>query len=116
MDENADIPDNDPAGITSALSLTGTEVIRHLAVELDITHTFIRDLEVELVAPTGQRVMLHDRTGGDADNVIETYDSDNHTISALLGLPVGGTWELEVRDLEGQDLGKLNRWSITAGI
>ena len=49
-------------------------------VDVEITHTYIGDLEVYLEAPnTGTEVYLHARSGGSSDNIIgnypETHDS-----------------------------------------
>ena len=38
--------------------------VRSLGIGVDIKHTYIGDLRVELVGPTGERAMLHNMTGG----------------------------------------------------
>jgi subtilisin-like proprotein convertase family protein len=80
---------------------------------VDITHSWIGDLRVELVAPTGQLAILHDQSGRDEDNLIRSYDSvTSPALAALAGQPVQGNWVLRVKDLAAQDIGKLNRWSL----
>ncbi len=107
------IPDRDPAGISSAISLTGVGEVRSLRLEVDITHTYIGDLVVGLVAPSGRRAMLHNREGGSQDNLIAVYTAENTPdLAALAGEPAQGSWILVVSDLAGRDVGKLNRWSI----
>ena len=84
-----------------------------LKVSVDITHTFIGDLRVELVAPSGHQVLLHDQSGGSEDNLIRSYDSvSSPALAALIGEPTHGNWTLRIRDLAAQDVGKLNRWSL----
>ena len=57
--------------------------------------------------------MLHDRKGGGSDNIVSSFDSTTSTaLSSLAGVQIAGNWVLEVRDLEGQDVGRLNQWSI----
>jgi extracellular elastinolytic metalloproteinase len=107
------IPDNVPAGVSSSIPIGPAGTAKGLKVSVDITHTFIGDLRVELVAPSGQQVLLHDQSGGSADNLIRSYDSvSSLTLAALVGQPVQGNWTLRVRDLASQDVGKLNRWSL----
>ena len=76
-------------------------------VAVNITHTYKGDLKVDLVAPDGSIYVLHNRTGGSADNIIQTF-SVNLSTEAL-----NGTWNLRVNDNAGGDIGTLNRWSIT---
>jgi subtilisin-like proprotein convertase family protein len=107
------IPDNDPTGISSAIAISQSGTARSLKVSVDITHTFIGDLRVELIAPSGQRAILHGRTGGSQDNLIATYDSSSTTaLAAMVGQSIQGNWVLRVTDLAGRDVGKLNRWSV----
>ncbi|MDD4653548.1 MAG: proprotein convertase P-domain-containing protein, partial [Methanothrix sp.] len=107
------INDNDPQGVSSVITLSESGKISALRVSLDITHTYIGDLRVELIAPSGERAVLHDRKGGGNDNLIVTFDSDsNQELKSLLGHPSQGDWTLWVVDLAAVDTGKLNRWSI----
>lgn len=108
------IPDNDDTGVFTELELAGGSPLSHLVVEVDITHTYIGDLVVELRAPSGQTVRLHDRDGGSIDNLIEVYDSDQGELAQFLGHPITGAWRLSVSDHAGRDIGKLNRWAIRA--
>lgn len=70
------IPDNQPEGIERSLQLAREGRIRGLEVSIDITHTYIGDLKVSLVAPDGAKALLHDRSGGGMDNLIRTYPLD----------------------------------------
>ncbi|WP_429885436.1 proprotein convertase P-domain-containing protein, partial [Geoalkalibacter halelectricus] len=109
------IPDNDPAGIASPLAVGSERRLQDIAVSVDVTHTWIGDLRVSLVAPTGEEVVLHNRSGGSADNIRATYTP---TTTPALGTlvqaqaPVGGVWTLKVADLARRDVGKLNGWGL----
>jgi extracellular elastinolytic metalloproteinase len=108
------IPDDDPNGVSSSLNIAQAGAAQGLVVSLDITHTFIGDLQVELITPSGQQAILHNQTGGGQDNLIRNYDSvSSPTLAALIGQPIQGAWTLRVRDLVGLDTGKLNKWGIT---
>ena len=110
------IPDDNAEGVESSAELPGDELIRALRLELDLTHTYIGDLIISLTGPTGATVVLHDREGGSADNLIKTFDSADSPLDAFVDLPVGGTWVLHVADHEGRDVGKLNRWALQADL
>ena len=59
------------------------------------------------MAPDGSIYNLHNRTGGSADNLIQTY-TRNLTTEAL-----NGTWKLRVNDNANLDTGYINSWSVT---
>jgi PKD repeat protein len=76
-------------------------------VAVNIVHTYIGDLKVDLVAPDGSIYVLHNRAGGSADNINQTY-----TVN-LSGEALNGTWKLRVNDNYANDVGYINSWSIT---
>ncbi len=76
-------------------------------VAVNIVHTYKGDLKVDLVAPDGTVYVLHNRTGGSADNIVQTF-SVNLSSEAL-----NGTWNLRANDNAGGDTGYINSWSIT---
>ena len=88
-------------------------VIKDIEVWVDITHTWIGDLIVDLVTPTGAIVNLHNRLGSSKDNIIKTYQAENIAgLGALIGGNAKGSWALVVKDLAGRDIGKLNQWGL----
>jgi M6 family metalloprotease-like protein len=107
------IPDNDPQGVSSNIQIDDIGILKDIEVTIDISHTFIRDLRVELVAPSGHSVFLHDRQGGGADNIKRDYDRISlPELDTLIRLPIQGIWMLRLKDLEGFDEGTLNAWSM----
>jgi subtilisin-like proprotein convertase family protein len=107
------IPDNDARGIERQLNVAGEGKVADIAVDLDITHTYIGDLSVVLVATNGARIPLHERSGKDTDNLIGTYTiATTPALAALRGQPAQGIWRLQVADLDARDVGKLNRWGV----
>jgi extracellular elastinolytic metalloproteinase len=112
------IPDADPKGVTSELALAGTGTASAVMLEVDITHSYIGDLQVTLVGPDGTQARVHDRRGGAGDNLIGTWTSGDGSgpgtkLNAFIGKPAGGTWKLVCVDRAGQDVGKLNRWRLS---
>jgi len=114
----ATIRDADSAGLTRSLACEAPGNIRDIAVEVDIAHPYIGDLTVHLVAPSGRRVVLHDRAGGAADNITRRWTSSTHPslLAALLGEPARGTWTLQVADHAARDTGRLNQWRVLLGL
>lgn len=107
------IPDNLSGGVTRQLNVSTGGLVTEIGVELDITHTYIGDLNVELVSPAGTSVMLHQRGGGSADNIIRTFDGVNTpSLAQFLGQQGSGDWRLKVSDHANADVGKLNHWTL----
>lgn len=108
------IPDNRPAGVTDAITLSGAGTVQSLELSLDITHTYVGDLRVVLLSPTGRRAILHNRTGGRADDLhLRLSSGPGSALVALVGQPVTGEWTLRVTDNARVDTGTLDRWSLT---
>jgi subtilisin-like proprotein convertase family protein len=107
------IPDNKPGGIADEIEFSNSGRIESLEVWVDITHTWIGDLQVRLTAADGTNLLLHDRSGGSRDNLITIYDRD--TLPALdifVNTAAAGPWTLTVSDNAGRDTGKLNAWGL----
>ncbi len=109
------IPDDTVAGVESELTVVDGGVVSALQLDVDITHTYVGDLEVTLTGPDGTSVKVHGRSGGSADHLITSYRSeDGGRLEPFVGTSVAGVWRLSARDLAGLDVGKLNRWKLTA--
>lgn len=107
------IPDNDPAGAASSLTIGKAGKIEAVAVEVDITHTYIGDLSVKLESPDGEMVLLHNQKGGGADDLVRTFTAeDTEALLALAGKSMAGEWTLIITDTAAADQGRLNRWGI----
>ncbi len=102
------IPDNNATGITSNLPVSGNGSVASLSLSLNITHTFIGDLVVTLISPSGTNFIVSNRAGGSTHNLVIT----NQSITAFNGQTAAGTWRLKVQDLAAQDVGTLNSWSL----
>lgn len=107
------IPDADLAGIKRTLLSDATAHIGSIEVFVDITHTWIGDLQISLTSPDGTRVMLHNATGDGTDNITQTYTiAMVPELSGLIGQAINGAWQLHLVDSVGQDFGKLNAWRV----
>ncbi|MFF5315455.1 M4 family metallopeptidase [Streptomyces massasporeus] len=103
------IPDRG-AAVTSSVTVSGRtgNAPSNLQVAVDIVHTYIGDLKVELVAPDGTAYTLKGYgTGGSADNINTTY-----TVNASSEV-ANGVWKLRVQDNAAIDTGYINSWKLT---
>jgi hypothetical protein len=139
---NLAIPDNNPSGVTSTLTVTNTGTLADLDVSLVATHTWVGDLVFTLTHVTsGTRVTLIDQPGVPAtifgcggDNIRATLDDEaalpvedqcapgtptisgsfrpNNPLSAFDGQDLSGVWSMRVSDLVGGDSGTLAQWCL----
>ncbi len=85
------IPDADPQGIVSGIQIQQSGTVKDVAVGIDIKRTYIGDLRVDLLSPSGQVVRLHDQAGGAADNLKRSYDTTaTPDLGDCLGLSMEG--------------------------
>ena len=107
------IPDNSATGIKSPLVFTDIALIGSVKVAVDITHSYIGDLQVTLVAPNGSSVVLHNRSGSSTKNLKKSFDTTTTpALAGLTNLPVQGEWALHIQDLAAVDTGVLNQWEL----
>jgi subtilisin-like proprotein convertase family protein len=134
------IPDGDPAGISTTMTVTDDFDITDLDVHLDISHTWVGDLIVTIASPAGTSVTIVDRMGvpdstfGCAEDDLQvTLDDEasdpiedecsgspitgsfipNNALSAFDGENTLGDWILTVSDNATPDPGVINSWGIT---
>jgi subtilisin family serine protease len=103
---NVTIPDQGTAdspitisGCTGNASATST-------VEVHIVHSRIGELVVSLIAPDGSVYVLHNQTGGNANNINQTY-----TVN-LSSEARNGTWTLRVQDTRRRQTGIIDSWTV----
>jgi subtilisin-like proprotein convertase family protein len=88
-----------------------------LKVSVDIAHPYIGDLRVMLTAPDNQRITLHSRKGGSADNINTTYDpAQVPDLAHLIGIGSQGEWSLIVVDEAARDVGTLRSWKLSINL
>jgi subtilisin-like proprotein convertase family protein len=84
------IPDYPAAGIERSLTNGKAFAIGSVEVSVDISHTFIGDLQESLVSPQGTAIVLHNGGGASTHDLTKTYTA-------------AGTWQLRVVDRAAQD-------------
>jgi len=110
---NMQIRDNDSAGIESLIKVDTSGKIVNLDISVYITHTWIGDLRVVLLSPSGDNVTLHNRTGKNGKDIKKTYSTKSDaSLKSVIGKDIRGDWRLKVMDLASEDTGVLKRWGI----
>lgn len=126
------------ATVSSTLTIPTNQnvVIEKITATLNISHTWINDLVVTLISPTGTQVQLINRecspTMAGFQNTVATFDDLGATVvcsatppalsgillpqqplSAFNGQNSQGLWTLQVQDVANLDGGAINSWSLT---
>ncbi|NEP17536.1 MAG: hypothetical protein F6J97_11625 [Leptolyngbya sp. SIO4C1] len=128
-----DITRFQPTDVSSTLEVSGVSgQLQRVTLTLDLLHTYTSDLQIFLIAPGGQTVLLVAGEGGSGDNFLQTTFDDaapvgvaqaappftgtfrpEGQLSSLTGLDPNGTWTLRIVDTAFQDGGSLNRWTLS---
>lgn len=129
------IPDADPAGAAKTLTITDDFLIDDLDITVNITHTYVSDLDLYLVSPWGDSVQLaEDPTTFPAganmtncrfdDEAEEAFDYETltapftgswrpfATLEAFDGFTTAGAWRLRAIDNEAADTGTIGIFTI----
>lgn len=107
------IPDNSPAGIDQKIYVDAKEgyVIQNISLDLEIVHTYIGDLVVKLVHPSGQEVVIHNKQGGGDDNLNLSLGAE--ALAKFKGLQAAGKYSLVVSDHASRDTGYISSIKMT---
>lgn len=100
------IPDNSTVGVSSPVSVSAAGNAGTVTVDVNIIHTYIGDLVVDLIAPDNTVYNLHNRTGSGADNIQRSFSVSVGAKSRV------GTWKLRASDREAQDTGHIESWTF----
>jgi subtilisin family serine protease len=109
FENTADFAIGDNTTVESPITVSGVagNAPATLKVGVNIVHTYIGDLKVDLIAPDGTVYTVHNRSGGSTDNISQVY-----TVNASSEV-ADGTWKLRVNDNAGGDTGRIDSWNVT---
>ena len=123
-----------PTTVADTLMITDTLTIGELQIHVDIEHTWISDVSLDLVSPAGTSLRLHDHSGGNARDIRGVYSDQGqppgtlHTPFVCAVQPAGvgglalfdgesitGNWTLTANDTyPSEDDGVIQAWSVWA--
>ena len=92
---------------TDVIEVDSTGLTFKVRLDLDISHTYLGDLVVDLVHDD-LRVNVIRNMGSGAQSLVRSYEID-----VPRGVERSGAWRLIIRDTASQDVGVLNSWSLT---
>jgi subtilisin-like proprotein convertase family protein len=104
---SVEIPDDTPDGGVSTINVDANHTIRRMTVTVDIEHSYIGALVVELKHGAVKKV-LHNMAGGSDTSITKTFELDDFN-----GDQTAGAWELIVVDTDAyDDSGQIKSWKI----
>jgi len=109
------LPIGDNQTVSDSITMMTAGEISEVSVYVDITHTYQGDLILTLTSPEGTDVVLHNRSGGSADNIVGWYPGDFEPagdLGVLTGEEMSGDWTLTISDNAGGDIGVFNSWCV----
>ncbi|MER5217575.1 S8 family serine peptidase [Streptomyces sp. NPDC002838] len=109
FENTADYTISDNSTVESPVTVSGVSgnAPSALAVEVHIVHTYIGDLQVQLIAPDGTAYTLKGYgTGGSSDDINTTYSVNASAEVA------NGSWKLRVSDNAARDVGRIDAWAL----
>lgn len=117
---------------TATLDILEGGTLNDINITVDITHSWLEDLTLNLISPSGTIVPLLTQQCGDGNDMLVTFsDSGNNVtctaanptlsgtikpqqpLSTLYGEPLKGRWKLEVNDANNEDGGSINSFKIS---
>jgi len=122
-------PDEYGSSLQNTILISDLGVINSLTVNVDITHTYIQDLQVALFHPDLETyAILWQRNCDDQDTFEITFDDNGSEIdctnlttatfvplqdlSIFNGMDSAGEWVIFIRDGYNNDIGVLNDWFL----
>ncbi|MGE0641836.1 MAG: proprotein convertase P-domain-containing protein [Thermoanaerobaculia bacterium] len=135
------IPDSNPAGASSTLTVAQSVVLSDVNVSITATHSWVGDLVITLTPPGGSPITLMDQPGVPAsgfgcsnNDIAAVFDDSAGTpvegvcsaappaiggsvipqasLAGLNGTNAQGNWVLTVSDLAGGDTGQVTDWQL----
>ncbi|BCY27644.1 reprolysin-like metallopeptidase [Flavobacterium okayamense] len=128
------IPDGPSANtqgpvVTNSINVPATGTISDVNISLDVTHTYINDLVIQIEHPDNTTFStVWNRACGSQDNFNVTLSdgapafvcatnmtgtfAPSSPLSVFNGLASNGTWDLYTADFWNGDTGQINSWSI----
>lgn len=113
------VPDNDGAGASSVVNVSGSGIghIEVIEVEVTVTHARTADLEIQLVRTGGASDLLHPLhscVNPETFSPGPCSDIDAFVFTSVRHLdePADGQWKLVVKDRRAGTVGTLTRWQL----
>jgi subtilisin family serine protease len=111
------IPDNDSRGVSSGISVGDSGVVLDIRVDVHLVHDFLGDVDLYLIDPRNETVLLQSRSLGRQMVLQGRYGIQTvPLLKSFLNRSARGTWQLRVVDRSPNDTGILKSWQLILGI
>ena len=101
------IPDGDVGGLTQFIWIQDSGIIQSATLNVEIAHPDIGDLRVNVVAPDGSQLTVHNQNLPGTANLDTSFP-----LTGFVGKNLHGSWRLIVQDLVTGVTGTLEDWSL----
>jgi|GEM_PF-6436010 len=119
----------------STITVTESQVITDVNVDVNINHTWVADMEITLTSPAGTELILFDQ-GCSANDLMFTFDDEgegdladctagtdnqayplesyvpSNPLAIFIGEDTAGDWTISITDTAGGDDGTFNSWGL----
>jgi len=112
---NLEVPSAPSSGASSSMTCVEGGSIDWVRVYVDVSYGWIGYLDVKLTSPSGTTVMLHNQSGGSADDIVGWYPDELTSASDLAafnGEDLYGDWTLTVQAFAYGATATLNEWCL----
>jgi len=127
---NLNIPILDGQVSRHTINIEETGLLQSVKVNLNVSHTFISDLQIRLTHPNGTTFSnIWRRECASEDNIILSLEdfatpincsttannstrAPSESLAPFIGLDIRGNWEIAIQDFGAGDTGTLNAWSL----
>jgi subtilisin family serine protease len=115
VEHQANKPIPDLGSVEDTIEVSKDAAVKALEVNVNIKHTWIGDLRLILKSPQGVEIVLQDRTGWNAHDLVKSFrsSSDPEIFAPVIGVPMKGSWLLKVQDTSAEDVGILVNWGLS---
>ena len=101
--DGVEVPDDDETAASDSASLDAAGEIARASLSVDIRHSWIGDLDIEITHPDGARLRLKEADSARGDGLKKTFELEDFT-----GKTAAGMYTITLRDRAAQDTGALN--------
>jgi subtilisin-like proprotein convertase family protein len=111
--QNLTIPDNSAVGVSSSMTVTGSNITNIEFVEITFSagHPYSGNLEITLTSPAGTNSILAETHFCEGD-ICTPYSGWVFGNANYLGEAADGTWILTVKDLVAGNTGTFQSWRL----
>lgn len=116
--------------VNSTLAIVNSGVISDVNLTMAMTHSYIGEVTVTVISPSGTQVAVFSNDCGSSNNITATFDDSGvaqscgttpgisgtvspfQSLAAFNGENMTGTWTLRIQDSGAGDGGSLSAWSL----